>query len=221
MRRDRDEEGAEGEPGLEEQGGIVFSDMVFNVFAIVLIFLLLFPLAMTVSEAEAPTRNREEPAFATLRDCYVEALRPVSLFVTYGERGLEIVDYDAAARIWLARPRAVLGLPDGDIKIAVTDGADANTFVLDYTPRRFARAPRDAAGVDARADAAMAFLQREVYDRGYVSYFEIRPRMIGEFSAVFERLLASGQRFRWRLLDAPTMTRLRFAGAFDSADFCR
>jgi len=204
----------------EDQDDIAFADVIFSLFSVLLILLLIVPVGVISRMSEAPTRNRMEPEFVTIRDCYMETLRPTSQFLLFSAAGLEIIDYDTVGRVFA----------EGDVEMSFNvdqwrasvrpapNGADANVFTMTL---QLSDPPEDV-GAESDSAAMVAFLDMEVYGPGYVPYFEVRASDIASFAPLFTELLAEGRRFRWRILhDRNWVERGRTASSFESADFCR
>jgi len=209
-------------PGLDEGSGIAFTDVVTNIFAIVLLMLAILSLSQYGGDGPASARNRPEPEFRTIRDCYMTALRPVSQFVQVSEGGLTVLDYDHLAMGLAQGGGAVVTTDWGRLTITSTaDGGDANSYRSDlllFAPDTDAAAPLP---VQAWTEAGVELLQARIYDRGHVPYFEVPARLLPHFSSLFHRLLADGRSFRWHLVDGNVRYRHRSADMFSRTEFCR
>lgn len=200
---------------------IAFTDVIFNLFSVLLIMLLIVPIAVVSKFGEAPTRNRENPNLVTIRDCYVETLRPTSQFILFSPQRLEIIDYDQIGQSFATSGEARFNVESWRATInPPLQGADANVFTMTLVLRGSPVA--SDAQMDQEEPNMNGFLDAEIYGRGYVPYFEVREQDIALFAPLFAELLADGRRFRWRIMDSNNaMQRVRTARGFESADFCR
>ena len=164
------------ENNAEEEGGfneIAFTDVVFNLFAILLIFLLIVPFSLQRQDAEAPTLNREEMPLSKVRDCYINALRPASQFLFLDQNGLSILDYDALAMAYAQSDRssARVGGLSADVT-AFEKGRDMDSFSMSASMDFFADGREFIEPANPQAWAAAS--------RGLVSFIWMwRLRKIG------------------------------------------
>jgi len=205
---------------LEGDGTIAFADVTFNLFSVLLILLLIVPIGVMSSAAEAPTLNRQETPFLSVRDCYVETLRPTSQFLLFTRHGLEVIDYDGIALTYLAGdgPQR-FNFEEWRANVSTfPDAEDANVFRMSVVIRN-----EGAPNIPQPDLAAMIrFLDETIYGQGYVPYFEVFRQDIPNFAPLFSKLLADGRRFRWRIVgNGGAFDRIRSARGFESEDFCR
>ena len=194
-----------------------------NLFAVLIIFLLIIPFGETDVDAEAPTENREETAFVDTRACYVESLRPSSIFVVFNNATFQIIDFDELALAFLEQEKMEVVTNQGEMEVELLDQNDGNTFRLVFEPA--APIGRDADQARADDDVAVdivASLEREVFELGYAAVIFVPFDEVAAFASVHRLLVENGERFRWRVV-APgeTITRARMASIFRSGDFCR
>ncbi|KNG94634.1 hypothetical protein [Pseudaestuariivita atlantica] len=195
---------------------IPFTDVVLNLFAVLMLVLLLFPANVVVTDAPAPTQNPPGQPLVSLRECTLSALRPVSRFVHVSEKGMRIVPYDAFGADYAASLRANLISENGAFEMGVErmiERRDFNAMSLSV----------DIIKMDPRPGTAarnIALLNQEIFDRGYAAYFSVTEGGYAAFAQIFPELIASGVSFRWALTEE-RLRRERTELVFEDSGFCR
>lgn len=200
---------------------IAFTDVVLNLFAILLIFLLIIPLSLRKEDADAPTLNREEMPFFVIRDCYIRVLRPASKFFLIDRTGLTELNYDAMGVAYAQEGGGTVQTPALSADVSVMEnGRDANNFKITSSVKHGVASQTPVMPLGEIA-TWKKYLETTVYSRGYVPFFDVKQGQIGVFSELYNTLIAEGKRFRWRLSTKTSLTRYRAETMFEVGALCR